>query len=319
MSQLEGPARRLPPSLANEIVKLEMAPGAVAHLTGMYHRSIARRLLPEDVLTSNQVSIGWLHPRLVWMARVGGSSPARSFDSVESLMSAGAGALDALPDQEHIYRSSSEAWSHWTVESTEAYGQELDPATSLRLADTSADGSMARISQAAARLQRVSAAIAVENVLLIRSFVHVVGDLNSASFEDAFGAVLVGRDACVSITAAFEMLLHEGGHHSLYLREAFDPFLNNRDALAHHPLRNDERPLRGVMHAAHALARMSLGLSRLCADSDAPPDAFVRRDAAIADLEKTLDVLLEKAERTTLGEAYLASLTQTHEVVVRPI
>ncbi|MBA2951921.1 aKG-HExxH-type peptide beta-hydroxylase [Streptomyces himalayensis] len=102
-----------------------------------------------------------------------------------------------------------------------------------------------------------------EHHALIRYLVYAdAPQLRSATTGSTFGAVYVGVDEAADPLRMFQVLLHETGHHALDLRDKFTGFLANPDAMASHPLRNDPRPLRGVLHAAFALWRMAEGLRR---------------------------------------------------------
>ena len=95
-----------------------------------------------------------------------------------------------------------------------------------------------------------------------------------------------------------------GGHE----RGPFARFVVNGADMAGHPLRADPRPVSGVVHSAHALARMATGLTRWANEPDAPDEVLHRRDVAVRDLSEALDTLAGKAEWTAAGEKYFAAL-----------
>lgn len=113
------------------------------------------------------------------------------------------------------------------------------------------------------------------------------------------------------------MILHEGGHQSLFLHSAFGDLLENPRELASHPLRSDPRPVGGTMHAAHVLGRMAIGFSRWCATGTAPAAAHTRRDEIVKNLGVTFAVLNEKARWTPAGAAYYEELRVATAEVLR--
>lgn len=101
-----------------------------------------------------------------------------------------------------------------------------------------------------------------EHNTLVRYLVYVEGPVRSATVQSTFGAIYAEVVEASDPLRMFELLLHESGHHALALREQFARFLHNPDALGTHALRNDPRPLRGVLHAAYVTCRMASGLRR---------------------------------------------------------
>lgn len=97
------------------------------------------------------------------------------------------------------------------------------------------------------------------------------------------------------------MLLHECGHHSLFLRTLFARHLQNPRDPASHPLRPDPRPVEGALHAAFALARITVGLRRLRRrfGDDGSIGGRLRRN--VDKLDATLVTLDEVAVWTPIG------------------
>jgi hypothetical protein len=144
---------------------------------------------------------------------------------------------------------------------------------------------------------RAEVSLLADRIILIES-----NDL-TASHDHMFGVVLAGTDATRTVQSSVEVLLHEIGHHSLFLRVWRRDYLLNPTDMARHPLRPDARPLSGLLQAAYVLARMSMGLSR-CVAVAATPDRPAFRDMLAIDLEKlsaTLDALDEHARWTDIG------------------
>ncbi|MFF6994618.1 HEXXH motif-containing putative peptide modification protein [Streptomyces sp. NPDC008313] len=158
-------------------------------------------------------------------------------------------------------------------------------------------------------LRRVWPEAALETDLLIRVIVYVrAGPFRSATLRQTFGAIYLGTESVESTAAAFEALLHETGHHSLYLRNTFETFLTNGDTMVTHSLRPEPRPVAGAVHAAHVLARMTYGLTRWAAEETAPPEVSERRDNALDRLQRTIEALKPAAEWTDRGRSYFDDL-----------
>jgi hypothetical protein len=121
---------------------------------------------------------------------------------------------------------------------------------------------------------------------------------SSSSAKDVPGAIFVTVHDEVQ---AIEAIVHESAHQHLFMYEVAAPLVDPHDTdLYRSPLRDDARPLRGLMLAHHALAYISAYYA----------DALATPIAEAADLERKLDrarrmmlsaqdVILENRRRLT--------------------
>lgn len=314
----------IPSTLEDEVVAFEMQPATISKLVRGYARSLAERLdaYGRDPAAGPVVrrSIDWLHPRSVWAARIGIGLP----DQFEASR---AGIADDLvqgeqerPWVEHFAAEAPrEPWAEWAAANLEMHTGVVDPTVDIRFTEQPLEPIVERVNEAYGIIWRVWPQAALENHLLVRSIFYVEGGgFQSATFEDVFGAIMAGTLYVETLAGAFEMLLHEGGHHSLFLRNVFSTFVSNPADVVHHPLRPDPRPIKGALHAAHALSRMSTGLVRWCAAGDAPEEAFVRRDNCSASYRAVLATLAEHAHWTPAGERYFANMQKVADALPHP-
>lgn len=303
-------------ALEEEVVAFEMEPATVAKLARGYARSLGERLdgyaREPAAGPVRRRTIDWLHPRSVWAARVGIRYPEQFEASRAAVTDDLARGEGERPWVEHLAAGRPpEPWSEWAVSNLQVHTGVVDPTIRVRFMEQPLEPIVDRVNEALGILWRVWPQAAVENHLLVRSLVYVEGgEFQSATFEDVFGAVMVGVQYVQTVPSAFEMLLHEGGHHSLFLRNLYATFVTNADEMVHHPLRHDPRPIKGAVHAAQALARMATGLARWCAEGGAPDEVFRRRDNCVANFRTTLRTLAEHAAWTPAGERYFAGLEQ---------
>ncbi|MGW2565348.1 aKG-HExxH-type peptide beta-hydroxylase [Streptomyces sp. NPDC001537] len=291
-----------------------MAPQNTARLARGFYQHLARRVvsgLPngdaEALIPSDAKGVMWLHPRSVWAATTLGVAGVRE-EYVAEVRSDLGRATTPPPPLEHLGARDGGLWSTEVLQSFQSDMAAPAPTVALR----PVVGAMTEpVAAATAVLRRVWVEAAVEVHLLIRAIVHVEGgNLVSASEQRSFGAIYVGEGSLRSIPAAYEMLLHETAHHSMFLRNSYAGFVTNGSEMASHPLRADPRPVAATVHAAHALAAMAEGLSRWSAEPGAPSECYERRDQALDRLSRTTAVLKEKARWTAAGEQYFASLLQ---------
>ena len=213
------------------------------------------------------------------------------------------------PPLEHLPQRDNAPWLEESVRFIEQDLRTVDEAQWLTLSRQLAQNSRPHVDQAVNVLARVWPEAAQEFRTLVQSIVYVDGAVfRSATVQQTFGAIYAAPLALGSVAAAFETLLHETGHHALYLRNSFAPFVLNGSALASHPLRPDPRPIFGVLHSAHVLARMATGLHRWTLDAGAPDEAHQRRGEALKNLSQSLDILGREAEWTTQGMDYFDDL-----------
>lgn len=303
-----------PADLHDQIVAFDIDPRVTCQLTIIYHRALAQRLAGRGgrngsarAVPKHVDDVMWLHPRAVWSARIP-DAPTRAGDGVPSQPAAHT-SWAPPPTLEHVTTDNEERWSRWGVDNLADYATRIDAEHRLTLAPAPLGERRSNVDEALEVLRRVWPAAAMEFHFMVRALVHVCGaGFRSATFDEVFGAVFVGESYLGSVPAAFEMVLHEGGHHALFLRNRFEAFVTNGSDMARHPLRNDPRPIAGTVHAAHVLARMATGLARWHDEPDAPLEVEQRGEQALKDLTATLAVLREKAAWTDAGRTYFAEL-----------
>lgn len=294
--------------LHGQITLFEADPRAVRRLTEIYSHDLAQKLCAH--LGVGCPPIRWLHPRTVRAARAVNRAGAdqASLDVSEIMSDLERGRL-TVPPREHLAAGTRQAWCHEGLASLARDVGKVDDSYTLGPAEGPIAPVRARVEEAAGVLGRVWPEAAAELDTLVRVIVYVDGaGFRSATLREMFGAVYAGVGFLDSVPACFEMLLHEAGHHSLYLRNAFTVFVTNTAEVATHPLRPDPRPIGGIAHAAHVLARMATGLDRWCREPGAPEEARRRREDALDRLSQTLRVLGDRARWTPAGERYFAEL-----------
>ncbi|GHF63634.1 hypothetical protein GCM10018790_46890 [Kitasatospora xanthocidica] len=310
----------------DEAVRVGMTPDGTMTLVRSYHREVLRRLEP---LLGDGPAPTCLHPGLVWAATrpaAGDAAgpaagdgrpedpadgpapdPARTAELVRELSTAG-----LMPPLRHLTPDGTAAdpdWCRWGTGQLQADIRRTGGTGDADFGTLDPTEGIATLEAARQTLRRVWPEAALETDLLIRVIVYVRGGaFRSATLRPTFGAVYLGTSSVESPAAAFEALLHETGHHALYLRNFFETYVTNGDVLVSHPLRPDPRPVSGAVHAAHVLARMAHGLARWSAEPDAPPEAAARRDDALRRLRGTVEALEPAAEWTDRGRAWFDDL-----------
>jgi hypothetical protein len=283
--------------LHSQLSSFEIDPALTECLARIRCRTVAQRLWASDdgLAGDSRRDVVWLHPRDVWTKAA--PPPAAR--------------IGQHPALEHLPGPQLESWCAESVATLERDVKRVDPSQSLTLSERLTARSRAKVEQALAVLRRLWPEAAYESHLLVRAIVYVDSELfRSATLNAAFGAIYAGRSSLTSVPAAFEMLLHETGHHALYLRTFFDRLVTNGTHLASHPLRPDPRPISGVLHSAHVLARMATGLTRWAQESGAPQETGERADQAVERLAQSLDVLEHEARWTERGEVFFANLSR---------
>lgn len=210
----------------------------------------------------------------------------------------------------HLNGDDPEIWPRDLVCETERHLRRLAPDAQLRLADTDESREAREAVDRAAAITRVYwPEAAVEMSLLVRACIHVHGPyFKSGTSPQNLGIVMVNVEVARDLDGAIEHLLHEAGHSALHLSEHFESHLRNPDELAAHPLRDDLRPLSGVLHACIATFRVVSGLFRMRAAWSDVPGIQARFERNSADLEAILDTLSRKAEWTSTGARLFDSL-----------
>lgn len=292
-----------------------MTPAGTASLTRSHQHAVSQRLSP---LLPTGEKPSCLHPGLVWEATraPAGSGPAHPAETAAArervadlLRRQTPGVL--MPALEHIEGGTHPCpdWCRHGIEELLADVQRLTGAGADRFGAPDMAEATGQVASAREILRRVWPEAVLEMDLLIRVIVYVrAGPFRSGTLRQTFGAIYLGTESIQSTPAAFEALLHETGHHSLYLRNTFETFLLNGDTLVTHSLRPEPRPVAGAVHAAHVLARMAYGLTRWAAQEAAPPEVRERRDNALERLHRTVEALKPIAEWTDRGRSYFDDL-----------
>ena len=98
-----------------------------------------------------------------------------------------------------------------------------------------------------------------------------------------WGAIMLNATGQANVLDTAQALAHESGHNLLFGFCANGSLIDNDDEEAFaHPLRQDPRPMDGVVHAAYVTARMHQTVERLLASGALDEE---QRDAAQTDLD----------------------------------
>lgn len=301
----------LPDTALRQIVTFHIDPAATRELARAHFERTVARLRHEHGLPPDFTGPARAHPRVSWAARKGQTEAQKSLSLAR---------LDApAMGLEHVPGPSVEHWCQASVDMLQDDIQRVDPAQSLTLSRGLRDRTRHLVMGAANTLQRVWPEASAEVGLLVQAIVYVDSQVfRSATMQQTFGAVYASAESLTSVAAAFEMLLHETGHHSLYLRNGFERFVTNGSELSVHPLRQDPRPISGVVHSGHVLARMATGLDRWCQAGDVPDEVVMRRDIAVQRLAQTMEILAGKARWTDRGREYFTELVRVNDSLCQP-
>lgn len=302
----------LPDVLGAEVVSPGIDPAATGRLARTFHRTLAGRLADRLHGTAETaLDVNRLTPRSVWLATA--VAPDRDLTAEEAgwverdLAVAGPALrpppLD-LPDDR-----TADAWHRDTVAGVQAKMRDVNDESTLRLSRRPRADMQARMADALGVLASVWPEAAVEFDLLTRSVVLLENTELSASQDQTFGVIFASVDYLRTTPGTVEVLLHETGHHSLFLRQAFAAYVTNPDDVVSHPLRPDPRPISGTVHAGHVLYRMAEGMRRW-SEQPGPtdPEVLQRRDNAVTKLLATMDVLDVRARWTPAGATWFADL-----------
>lgn len=204
----------------------------------------------------------------------------------------------------------------WLIDQMAVVTRELDSAgLDLRVAAVApTDGAREAWLGGQRLLRTVWPMASVEVDTLISVGVLLDGpNFSSGSAASTFGAVYVSPATLADDISAIEVLVHEVAHHVLWMREAFQPFVENPETRVSSPLRGDERPMEGVFHAAFVLARICACLLHVLAD-DASCDRYGEANlAALVDdraeqLRAALETIRATASLTDEGRALVANM-----------
>ena len=184
----------------------------------------------------------------------------------------------------------------------------------------------ARLNEAMALLDHGFPEMAAEIRELLFEIVIAAGptEHGSMTFDGSssymlWGAIMLNATGQTNVLDTAQALAHESGHNLLFGFCANGPLIDNDDEESFaHPLRQDPRPMDGVVHAAYVTARMHQTVERLLASGALDEAQRVaaekdlklhRRNFAAAD-----DVIRSAALLTSVGEEAIgAARTQIAE------
>jgi HEXXH motif-containing protein len=129
------------------------------------------------------------------------------------------------------------------------------------------DALTSRLSEALALIAAQWPAALAESQALTRgvAFVETSKRFSSTSDPKLFGLIHIDRGFFAERSAAelATAILHESGHHALFVASASAKMIATPEKLLYSPLRKENRPAIGVLHAAVALYRMIAWGTRL--------------------------------------------------------
>lgn len=143
-------------------------------------------------------------------------------------------------------------------------------------------------------------------------------NFESGTAAYAFGAAFINPGPDWNSIKFMDILLHESGHLSLMVKQSFGRLIHNFQDKASSPLREEERWLNGIIHAAFVISRICYGMQKVKQN----PQYFTAEELKVADqllgenlvhFAKALDTLLEKAQFTDIGEHFMNQLLDSYE------
>ncbi len=280
----------------------------IALLLKGYHRSLARRLCEnldlDGAATQTALhGLNWLHPQA---ARAGWKSGPVPNQARTLLLSDLAAGKSKPPPLEHVNCQTAQDWSVECVKALETAPVVAVNPPKLRLSEMPLSYLEQHCGETIEQISKLWPEAGHELELMVRAIVHVQGgEFKSAAFQGVYGAIFLGERELASMPATLEALVHEAGHHALYLRSAFEMFLTNPADMASHPLRPDPRPVEAAFHAVFVLERMATIFDRWREhEQDVPAQVLSRRDTAVEFFHNAMIVLAEKARWTEAGQHY---------------
>ena len=172
-----------------------------------------------------------------------------------------------------------------------------------------------RLAQAAALLDHAAPALAGEIRRLIRDVVFLASEaapdeftFHGASTFYLWGALFLNAKVHPDRVSMAEAITHEAAH-SLLLGSTFGaPLVENDDSERFaSPLREDLRPMDGIVHATYVLARMHYCIERLLASDALSPEERVALETTKlrrrAEYKAGLEVVAAHARFTPTGRA----------------
>jgi hypothetical protein len=161
---------------------------------------------------------------------------------------------------------------------------------------------------------------------LVRKLVrHVIvcksQDFIGSSTPKALGAIVVAPTAQWTLALYIDTLVHEASHIELFVRQLCDPLVVGSVYLDS-PLRNQQRPQIGVLHAAFVLARVCLALQAFSRCCQTPPAESSEAKFLLAQnhrfLAEAIIVLRNGASLTEAGKYLLTNIITLEKRLVSP-
>lgn len=161
-------------------------------------------------------------------------------------------------------------------------------------------------------------ALAEEIVTLVGEVVIAVGpdDAQEMTFDGAssfmlWGAILLNARGHNTVLEAAQALVHESGHNLLFGLCADGPLIENDDEPIYaSPLREDPRPMDGIVHATYVTARMHWAVTQLLAagvlDEAATAEARDSLASHSRGFAQGIEVVDRHARLTERGRAIMA-------------
>lgn len=174
------------------------------------------------------------------------------------------------------------------------------------------------IAEAFALMNRGDPDLAREIRALVREIVLAVGpeSLQAMTFDGAssfmlWGAVVLNADTHTTALDTAQALVHESGHNLLFGLCADGSLVEDDDGTTRYPspLREDERPMDGIVHATFVSARMHRAVARLVESGVLSEDETEAARGALSDharnFQSGLDVVDRHARLTPRGQAVM--------------
>jgi HEXXH motif-containing protein len=224
---------------------------------------------------------------------------AGASDQIEPLLAAEDRCFDGM----HL--SAAQAWLALTLR---------DARADLRFVDGAGDADLkARYDEAMGLLRAVWPAAATEYAQMVKGIAWFESrEVENFSDPKMFGVVHLNRKPVLTPAEIAVDVVHECGHHALFIETAVAPLFLDPKAEIYSPLRRQQRPAIGVLHAAVAMGRMLMLAARLGASQDPTLQRAAEQieDDYRGDQRETL-VQLARVELAEAGARLLADLQRT--------
>jgi hypothetical protein len=174
------------------------------------------------------------------------------------------------------------------------------------------------ITQAFALIDTGNPALAGEIRAILREIVlaHGTEDAKGLKFDGVssfmlWGGVVLNVTGYKTAIEVVQALAHESGHNLLFGLCAYGPLQENDDSERYpSPLRIDERPMDGIVHAAYVTARMHQSIQRLIdagvLDEAQQNEAKHANDANVRNFASGMETIGRHARLTPLGQTVMA-------------